>query len=73
MENRSPWQRLMTWAPTDSQLRRMAASLECAGRVTSDCLKLAVILAAAYLVIEIGAPFLNGRVQQILDAATRAH
>jgi hypothetical protein len=67
------WQRLMTWTPTDCQLESIAASVECAGRVASDCLKLAVILAAAYLVIEIGSPILDGRVQQILDAATRAH
>ena len=70
MPNRTPWQRLMTWTPTEQQLRRMSARLTRWGRVCSRTLDAAVVLVAIYLLVEIGRAFLpGGAVERILGGA----
>ncbi|MDR3797986.1 MAG: hypothetical protein P4K93_07525 [Terracidiphilus sp.] len=57
---RAAWSKAMTWTPTDRQLRRIGAAIECSGRMADVALKAFAILAAIYFSIEIGMAFLPG-------------
>jgi hypothetical protein len=61
------WQRVMRFSPSDGQLGSVCAWLQDAGAVAGAVLKVAVILAALYLLLEVGSAFLpGGPVERIL-------
>jgi hypothetical protein len=64
---RQRWAALLDFAPSDSQMRRISAWLERAGRVANNVLAIAVILTMLYIMAEVGTAFLpGGPVERIL-------
>ena len=57
---RRAWSQAMIWTPSDEQLRRMVQVLGKTAAVLDWAIKAAVILAALYLVAEVGSAFLPG-------------
>ncbi|MGO8759339.1 MAG: hypothetical protein ACLQG3_14565 [Terracidiphilus sp.] len=70
---RRRWAMFLDWTPTPEQLRKMAAAVECVCRVAQNTLKVSVILAGIYLLLEIGAAFLpGGTVGRVITAPKQA-
>lgn len=67
---RRSWNRLMTWTPTDEQLRQIVSRATRFLRVCNSVLNVAVIVAVIFLVVEIGLAFSRGgAVERVLGGA----
>jgi len=70
LHQRRWWARLYDWSPSDQQLRRWTNFVFRADEFVCDALKLFVVLAAFYLILEILPAFLpGGTVDQMLGGA----
>jgi hypothetical protein len=64
------WGRLMTWAPTEAQTRRVAEQLRRTASICDFWLKVAVIAAMIFMAIEVAEAFLpGGAVGRVLGGA----